>query len=224
MRDYEDREIPEDVLKAIMEDAKWAPSWCNTHPYFICIARGEKKDRLREKLCAKYDSAVKANKGGFLGMASLFLQGGAPDGDYNVMLKYPPNLQKHRVTCAKGLYSLMGVAREDKKAREAQDRRNWEFFDAPCVFFVFVQGDMGVYSPLDTGFYMNTLMLSAHARGLAACAQGSLAMWGSPVREEFPEVPAGYKLLCGISMGYAKEGSKINTFNPGRAEVECAGL
>jgi len=227
VRDFEDREIPDDVLRAILEDAKWAPSWCNTHPYFICIARGERKDRLRASLCGLYDSATAANSGGVLAKVGLWATGGAPDGDYNVMLKYPPNLQKHRIDCAKGLYGLMGIAREDKAAREAQDRRNFEFFDAPCVMFIFVQGDMGPYSPLDAGFYMNTLMLAAHARGVGTCAQGSLGMWGSPVRAEYAgKIPEGYNLLCGLSLGYAKDPSvsKINGFNPGRAEVECAGL
>jgi len=219
-----DREVPQEVLAAIMEDAKWAPSWCNTHPYFVCIARGEKKDHIRDALCAKYDQATAATNSGILAQVGLWAKGGAPDGDYDVLLKYPPNLQKHRVDCAKGLYGLMDIPRGDKEAREKQDRRNFEFFDAPCVFFIFVEGSMGPYSPLDAGFYMNTLMLAAHARGLSTCAQGSLAMWGSPVRAVFPEVPAGYKLLCGMSMGYAAADAKINTYNPGRAAVECAGL
>ena len=38
---------------------------------------------------------------------------------------------------------------------------------------------------------------------------------GSPVRDEFPEVPKDYKLICGVSMGYATE-HRVNTFNPGR--------
>ena len=63
------------------------------------------------------------------------------------------------------------------------------------------------------------------------CAQGSLAMWGSPVREEFSGskegekgIPEGYKLLCGMSMGFPEKDAKINTYNPGRAEVMMAGL
>ena len=38
-----------------------------------------------------------------------------------------------------GLYGLMEIPRADKAKREAQDRRNFEFFGAPVVFFVFVQ-------------------------------------------------------------------------------------
>ena len=60
---------------------------------------------------------------------------------------------------------------------------------------------------------LQTLMLSAQSHGLATCAQGALATWGSPVRDEF-DIPAGYKLLCGLSMGYASD-HNVNAFNPG---------
>lgn len=224
VRDFDsDREIEQEKLEAIMADISWAPSWCNTHPYFFCIARGERLLQVRGKLCALYDGAAGAGKG-VVAMASVWARGCAPDGDFSTLIKYPPHLQKHRVDCAKGLYGLMEVAREDTKKREAQDRRNFEFFGAPCVFFVFVQDGMGPFSPLDAGFALDTLLLSAHARGLGACAQGALATWASPVREAFPEVPRGYKLLCGVSMGYAKAGSKINTYKPARCPVACAGL
>ena len=223
-RDFDPtREVEQEKLEAIMDDISWAPSWCNTHPYFFCIARGERLVRIRDRLCALYDCAAGAGKG-MLAMASVWARGCAPDGDYNTLIKYPPHLQKHRVDCAKGLYGLMDIARADTKKREAQDRRNFEFFDAPCVLFVLVQDGMGPFSPLDAGFALDTLLLSAHARGLGACAQGALATWGSPVRDEFPEIPKGYKLLCGVSMGYAKGGSKVNTFKPARSPVACAGL
>lgn len=71
---------------------------------------------------------------------------------------------------------------------------------------------MGVYSALDAGHFMQTLMLAARARGLDTCAQGFLAFWSKPIREEF-DVPRGYKLLCGMSLGCAAE-SNTNTFVP----------
>jgi hypothetical protein len=52
---------------------------------------------------------------------------------------------------------------------------------------------------------------------LATCAQGALATWAGPVRAAF-DVPAEYNLLCGISVGFASE-HKVNTFNPGRADI-----
>ena len=93
------------------------------------------------------------------------------------------------------------------KSRNEQVRRNFEFFGAPVVFFVFVQGDMSVFSPLDAGFYIQTLLLSAHARGLGTCVQGALATWKSPILAEFKDVPKDYKLVRGISMGLSNRSS-----------------
>ena len=64
---------------------------------------------------------------------------------------------------------------------------------------------------------LNSLMLSAHAHGLATCAQGALATWASPIRSEF-KIPAKYQLICGVSIGYASA-SAVNNFNPGRSEA-----
>lgn len=49
-------------------------------------------------------------------------------------------------------------------------------------------------------------------------------MWGSPVREEFSDIPEGYKLLCGVSLGYEKQDAKINTFRPEREPVHVVGM
>jgi nitroreductase len=68
---------------------------------------------------------------------------------------------------------------------------------------------------IDAGVYLQTLMLSAQARGLATCAQGALATWAGPVRAAF-DIPAPYRLICGVSIGYASA-HVVNGFNPGRA-------
>ena len=68
------------------------------------------------------------------------------------------------------------------------------------------------------GFMLQTLLLSAHARGLGTCAQGALAFWAGPVRAEF-EVPVQYRLVCGVSLGYASD-HLVNAFDPGRPSVD----
>ncbi len=215
-RDFDpDKEVTEELLNRVLNDAQWAPSWCNVAPYYLCLARGEQKDRIAKELLGKFDAANKAMKGSIIDKAKLYFAGGAPDGDYNCNLKYDSDLQEHRRACGYGLYNKLGIERQDKKGRDEQVRKNFEFFGAPAVFFVFVHGSMGPFSPLDCGFFLQTLLLSAHANGLGTSTQGALAMWGSPVRKEFPDIPSGYKLVCGVSVGYATD-HIVNEFNPGR--------
>lgn len=96
-------------------------------------------------------------------------------------------------------------------------RKNFEFFGAPTAIFVFVHSGLREFSVLDAGIFVQTLMLSAHAHGLGSCAQGALATWARPVRQAF-EIPKHYKLICGVSLGYASEHT-VNHYNPGRADV-----
>ena len=70
------------------------------------------------------------------------------------------------------------------------------------------------FAASDAGLFMQNLILSAHAKGLGTCPQGSVAIWEDAVREEF-EISKQYSLLCGICVGYPSEG-KVNSFEAHR--------
>ena len=219
IRDFSATEVPPELITAILDDARWAPSWSNTQPYKIAVASGALKDQLKEQLLARYDAASKLQAGGVFGKLAAFLtrSKALPDGDFDTRFEYPQELTPRRRATGFGLYSVLGIAREDAAARNRQMRRNWEFFGAPVVLFVFVRQELGAYSVLDAGIFLQSLMLSAQARGLGTCAEGALGTWGGPVREGF-EVPPAYKLLCGMALGWPS-GHVVNSYNPGRADV-----
>lgn len=219
VRDFSAAEVPAGLVAAILDDARWAPSWSNTQPYKIALASGGLKDRLKERLLARYDAAAKLQAGGVLGRLAAFLarSKALPDGDFDTRFEYPAELAPRRRATGFGLYSVLGIARGDAAARNRQMRRNFEFFGAPVVLFVFVRQELGAYSVLDAGIFLQSLMLSAQARGLGTCAEGALGTWAGPVREAF-EVPPAYKLLCGLALGWPSD-HVVNAFNPGRAEV-----
>jgi len=218
IRDFSARDVPQELIAAILDDARWAPSWSNTQPYRIAVASGELKDRLKTELLACFDASAQIQSGGLLGkLRALLTRKGLPDGDFDTRFEYPKELTPRRRATGFGLYATLGIAREDAAARHRQMRRNWEFFGAPVVMFVFVRQELGAYSILDAGIFLQSLMLSAHARGLGTCAEGALATWAGPVREAF-DVPPAYKLLCGLALGWPSD-HVVNTFNPGRADV-----
>ena len=219
VRDFRADAIPGEVLDAVLADANWSPSWSNTQPYRIAIASGALRDHLAGQLTTRYDAGAKALSGGALGKLRAFLtREGLPDGDFKVYFEYPPELVKRRRATGFGLYKLLGIDRKDHAARSAQMRRNFEFFGAPVAIFVFVHRGLREYSVLDAGIFLQSLMLSAEAHGLATCAQGALATWAGPVKAVF-DVPKDYRLICGLAIGYASD-HPVNRFNPGRGEVE----
>ncbi len=153
--------------------------------------------------------------GGWAAKLKVFLtREGMPDGDFATNFAYPEDLLPARRATGFGLYKLLGIDRKDMAARNLQMRRNFEFFGAPTVMFLFVHKGLREYSVLDAGIWLQTLMLSAQARGLATCAQGALATWAGPVKQAF-DVSKDYKLVCGLSIGYASD-DPVNAYNPGR--------
>ncbi len=215
VRDFQSTPVPQSVLEEIIADASQAPSWSNTQPYRLAIASGDVRDRLATSLTHHFERASAAQRGGWMAKLRLLATpGGMPDGDFEVNFEYPQSLQAQRRATGHGLYQLLNIARTDHAARHAQMRRNFEFFGAPTAIFIFVHGGLREFSVLDAGIFLQSLMLSAQARGLGTCAQGALASWGSPVRAEF-DVPRDYKLIAGVSIGYPST-HIINTYNPGR--------
>ena len=219
VRDFLPTPIPVTLLQSVLADANQSPSWSNTQPYRIAVASGAVRDRLAAQLTERFELGMKAQRQGWLGKLQLLTRQRhvLPDGDFETNFAYPEDLQPQRRATGHGLYELLGIGRKDHAARATQMRRNFEFFGAPTAIFIFVHRGLREFSVLDAGIYLQSLMLSAHAHGLGTCAQGALATWAGPVRQAF-SVPMNYKLIGGISVGYASAHA-INQYHPGRANA-----
>ena len=218
-RDFRPDPVPRELIERLLDDAKWGASWTNTQPYFIAIATDDKRDRLSKAYLRLFDESLPLqHKDKLAWLKLLFLRRGYPNGDFKTWQAYPKELQPYRFKVGAGLYSHLGIARDDQQARDAQWRRNCEFFGAPVVMFIFVHEGLLPFSAQDAGIMLQSLMLSAHANGLSTCALGVLATWRSPVDAEF-EIPPHYKLITGLAMGYRSD-ANINTFNAGRRDID----
>ena len=143
-----------------------------------------------------------------------------PDGDFKPILgKYPGIFQDRRMHTGKGLYEILGIKRGDKKARDEAMARNFTFFDAPVAIFVFIHPGMKFTALVDVGIMMQSLMLSATDKGLGTCPQGALGMWRSPLEQHF-NIPDGYKLVCGLALGYPEADEKVNTYRPKKLSLD----
>jgi nitroreductase len=218
IRDFKPDPIPAELLSEVLAAARWAPSWSNTQPYRLGLASGALRDRLSTQLCALYDEGMALQRAAPWTKLAALLSGKVPRGDYAVPRDYPEDLQPARRSTGFGLYGVLGIARRLVLAREKQLRKNYEFFGAPTVVFLFAHQGLGHYATLDAGIWLQSFMLAAQERGLGTCAQGALAVWPAPVRAAF-EVPAQYKLLCGCSVGFPAD-QPVNRFNPDRPPAE----
>ena len=221
IRAFTDREVEQETLDAILSDAIESPSSSNTQPFKLAVATGATCQQIGEDLLNNYKVVNKFQRQPALLKLFNFLTSKArPDGDYVPILgKYPGIFQERRIHTGRGLYEIWGIKRGDRKARDASLARNFTFFNAPVAIFVFLHTGMKHTAFIDTGIMMQSLMLSATARGLGTCAQGSLGMWRSPLENHF-NIPQGYKLVCGISLGYPDDSDPANGYRPKKISLD----
>jgi nitroreductase len=57
IRGFLDQPVPGSVMRAVLEDAQYAPSNCNTQPWNTHVVQGEKLQQLSRLLHAKNDAS-----------------------------------------------------------------------------------------------------------------------------------------------------------------------
>jgi nitroreductase len=198
-RAFAARPLADDVIEAILRDAREAPSWSNTQPWKVAVAKGALAEALRADLVTASRTRV-------------------PAPEVSQLFEYPPLLQARRRATGFGLYDVLGIDRGDKEARARQFEKNFAFFDAPCAVFLFAHRALQGYAMLDCGCFLQSLLLSATARGVHSCAQAVLASFPDLIRARF-EVDDDWALVCGVALGYAAS-DPVNSYRPARVAVD----
>jgi nitroreductase len=209
-RDFLSKPVPAELIEQIIADGLTSPSWSNTRPVMVAVATGDARDRISAEFLARWDivAPIRSSKWGQFKL--LFTRRGLPTSNAMIAKPYVPELLPRAQRVGAELFSHMGIDRKDRKARDAAWARNYEFFGAPVELFIFTHTSLGKFSANDAGLFVMNLMLGAHARGLGTCAQGAVSIYDDIVRSEF-NVPKGYQLLYGISLGYPSK-NKVNEF------------
>ena len=199
LRAFLPQPVPQDTLEHIFATAQRAPSNCNTQPWLVHVASGASLEKLRRVMPEKF-------------MAGEMSMDFPYDGKYEGVYK------ERQHGSAQALYDSVGIAREDKAGRQVQFMRNFSFFDAPHVAFMFLPEPFGLREAADLGMFAQTLMLTLTAHGLGSCPQTALSFQVDLVREQLG-VDASSKLLFGISFGYPDPDAPANSCTTDRAEV-----
>ena len=214
-RDFTDKPVPDSVIDELITDGLTAASWSNTRPFIVAVATGEKRDRIAAEFLSRWDSLSAARTGGLLPKLRLALtRRGLPTSNRMITKPYRGVFKTRSQKVGRDLYRVLGVERGDAKGRDAQWRKNYNFFGAPVELFIFTHKSIGKFAASDAGLFMQNLMLGAHARGLGTCAQGAVSIWADAVTREF-DIPEGYKLLCGLAVGYPSD-APVNSFGAER--------
>lgn len=219
IRDFLDKPVSEAVILEILKEALEAPSSSNTQPFKVVVATGDVLQKIGEELTAKYKASLTLRKKNIFGkIITARKYGLKPNKIYETIQgKYSGIFQERRVKTAVGLYKVLGISRDDKKRRNEEMAKNFYFFGAPAAIWIFANPKMKYTALVDTGIFMQNIMLSATSKGLGTCPQGALNLWRDPVDKHF-KIPKGYELVCGLSLGYPSE-HLVNSYRPEKISV-----
>lgn len=201
IRGYKKEPVVQEVLKEILDIARYSPSNCNTQPWHFSVFSGDARDRLEAMVIDQIISGKQP--------APAFEPG---DKDLQGVYK------DRQFQCAADYYGTMNIAREDKQKRQELMLKNWQFFGAPHVGVLSMPATMNAVNALDVGIYLQSLMLLFTEYGIASCPQGALAFYPEPFFE-LGDIPEGNGIICGISFGYEDVDAHINTVHMPRAPL-----
>lgn len=182
--------VPRAELEAILELARCAPSTFNTQPWRVVVLAGAAKHALSAAI-------LRAHQANACPPFSPF-----PENP-------PEDLAARQQDFGRRYYAALGIDRTDMAARGRQTARNFVFFDAPVGLIFTIDRALTQHSWLDYGLYLQTLMLAAHARGLATCPQVSFVRYQSVIASELA-LDSEEIVVCGMSVGYADERAPVN--------------
>ena len=199
LRAYLPQAVDAQTLETVFTVAQRAPSNCNTQPWLVHVVSGSSLEALRGEMAERFIA-------GDMSMDFPY------DGSYNGVYK------ERQYGSAQALYDAVNITREDKAARQQQFMRNFTFFDAPHVAFLFLPEPFGLREAADLGMYAQTLMLAMTAHGLGSCPQTALSFQANFIRGQLA-IDASNKLVFGLSFGYPDMGDPANTCVTDRAAL-----
>jgi nitroreductase len=203
LRAFRTDPVPRETVERILALASRAPSGTNIQPWHVIVVAGEARERLTRA------------------MHTEFMQRGEQAWQREFAY-YPdkwrdPYLSRRR-KLGWDLYGLLGIGKGERDKTHRQHARNYLFFDAPVGLVITLDRDLPVGAWLDTGMFVQTIMLAARAFGLDTCPQAAIASAHPVLRREL-EIPQEQIVVCGMSLGYARADAIENTLITEREPV-----
>lgn len=203
IRTFRPDEVPESLVREILDGARWSPSWGNTQPWEVYVVSGEALKAFKVANCGKLD------------------EGAPPAPDVGMPDGWTEPLQRRYRAVGRRTLEALGIAREDAAGRTGQMRAMFRLFDAPCLIVACIDKSASSveYAMLDVGLFVQTFCLLAHGRGLGTCILACAVCFPSLWRDLLPEAE-NKRMVVGVALGYPDREAPVNRFDRERAPLE----
>jgi nitroreductase len=207
IRGFLDKPVPKALVREILELAMRAPTSLNTQPWNFYVVAGDVLDRIRK------------------GNVERNLAGVPHSREFRMGPGYEGAHRERQIGIAKQLFAAMGIAREDKAARDDWVLRGFRQFGAPVS--IVVTYDRSIHgsdiAPFDCGGVVNCIVNTAWARGLG-CVINSQGIMQSPVVRAEAGIPDDQVIQTCIAMGWPDPSFPANAVVSTRKSVDEAAV
>ena len=206
IRGYKPDPVPRALIEEIITLAMRAPSSMNVQPWNFYVITGEPLDRIRAGNTERNIAGVPQSREFRIGTKGF-------EGKH----------RERQIGVAKQLFGAMGIARDDKDARQDWVLRGFRQFDAPvCIIVTFDKDLEGMDdAPFDCGAVATALVNAAWSRGLGAVIN-SQGIMQSPVVREHAGVADDQVIMKSIALGWPDETFPANAVVSERKSVQEA--
>jgi nitroreductase len=205
IRGYKPDPVPRALIEEVLAVAMRAPTSMNTQPWHFYVITGEPLNRIRA------------------GNTERNLAGVPHSREFRIGQPFAGKHRERQIGVAKQLFSAMGIARDDKDARQDWVMRGFRQFDAPvCVIITYDRDLHGSDdTPFDCGGVANALVNAAWSRGLGTVIN-SQGIMQSPVVREHAGIAADQVIMKSIALGWPDYTFPANAVVSERKPIEEA--
>ncbi len=193
IRGYQDKKVPQKLIEEVLALAMRSPSSMNTQPWNFTVVTGDVLDKIRA------------------GNTERNLAGVPHSREFRIGKAFEGQHRDRQVGVAKQLFSAMGIAREDKEARQDWVLRGFRQFDAPVCIIITYDRELADSddTAFDCGAVTTALVNAAWSRGLGAVIN-SQGIMQSPVVREHAGIADDQVIMKAVALGWPDEAFPAN--------------
>lgn len=190
VRDFDGKPVPEEDIRAIVEEAGLAPSWADTQPWRVYVATGKVAEQIR-------DAHKNAVADGVGGKADIPIT--------------------HRTTWGEQPRTNMADFGRQNRGLPMRET-NTRLFNAGTVIYLTLQQQFNAWNLLDLGAFEEALALSAKNHGYDTVVAYEFVRYPQEVKPVLG-IPEDEALVIGLGIGHATD-APINSLKARRMPVD----
>lgn len=197
IRAFEPKDVPEQIIKDMLELTINSPSAINLQPWEFYVVSGDEKKRLSRTLLKAYkEKRISCGPDTQKPLPGVYNRRGVITAD-----------------SMKTYLDIMGL-----NFNTFINEGSCNFYGAPVVVLICIDSVFPKSRLVDIGIALAYFMLAAHAKGLETCPIGLVNAYKEEVKELL-SIPDDKNLVISIALGYADSKSPINRFKAPRDEL-----